>query len=79
MLFDLEEDPEERKDIASQNPDIVQVLLLRGKMSTWRVSSQPTTCLQDLLGEIEKIRSNMPASPRYWMVSPNWTEVTLLL
>ena len=78
MLFDLEDDPEESKDIAAQHPDIVQVPLLRMKMSTWRVSSPPTTCFQDLLGEIEKIRSKMPASPRYWMVSPNWTEVSLL-
>ena len=32
--------------------------------------------LQDLLGRIDSIRGKMPPSPRYWMVSPNWTQVT---
>ena len=31
---------------------------------------------QDLLGRIDTIRGKMPPSPRYWMVSPNWTQVT---
>ena len=31
---------------------------------------------QDLLGRIDSIRSKMPPSPRYWMGSPNWTQVT---
>ena len=32
---------------------------------------------QDLLERVEKVRAKMPSSPRYWMVSPNWTQVRL--
>jgi len=55
MLFDIENDPEEREDISNQHPHIVK----------------------DLKARIEKIRAKMPASPRYWMVSPNWTQAFL--
>jgi len=55
MLFDIENDPEERENIANQHPHIVK----------------------DLESRIENIRTKMPPSPRYWMVSPNWTQAFL--
>ena len=52
MLFDLESDPIEQNDIASEFPDIVD----------------------DLLKDVEELKKKRPKHPRYWMMSPNWTE-----
>jgi len=41
------------------------------------ISDQNPHIVKDLTARIEKVRAKMPASPRYWMVSPNWTQAFL--
>jgi len=52
LLYDLETDPEERRDISLEHPQIVK----------------------ELTEQIEKMKSRMHPIPRYWMVSPNFTQ-----
>jgi len=51
LLFNIAKDPEERRNLADEFPEIVT----------------------ELLKEVEVIKQDIPASPRYWMVSYNWT------
>jgi len=41
------------------------------------IADQHPQVVKDLLGRIDSIRGKMPPSPRYWMVSPNWTQAFL--
>ena len=67
-----------------RNPDLSLVPLsircFYERMGIWLVDLlenwQLFIVFQDLLGRIDSIRGKMPPSPRYWMVSPNWTQVT---
>ena len=67
-----------------RNPDLSLVPLSIGcfyeRMGIWLADLlenwQLFIVFQDLLGRIDSIRGKMPPSPRYWMVSPNWTQVT---
>ena len=52
MLFDLESDPREERNIAADHPEIVE----------------------DLLRDVEGLKKGRPHHPRYWMMSPNWTQ-----
>ena len=52
MLFDVESDPREERNIAGDHPEIVA----------------------DLLREVEELKKGRPRHPRYWMMSPNWTQ-----
>jgi len=52
LLFNIALDPEERRNLAPELPNIVE----------------------ELLEEVEAIKIQRPYTPRYWMVSNNWTE-----
>jgi len=41
------------------------------------IADQHPHIVKDLLERVEKVRAKMPSSPRYWMVSPNWTQAFL--
>jgi len=41
------------------------------------IADQHPHIVKDLVARIEKVRAKMPSSPRYWMVSPNWTQAFL--
>ena len=30
--------------------------------------------MADLLGDVEELKKGRPRHPRYWMMSPNWTQ-----